>query len=253
MSRKIALDAVQDRTSSPEAGPPQDNDAAPEPDLAALAAARGMVRKTGECLVPAGDERRFHIPAQHFFRVTSLHGAQVGDLNLWSAEDPRERLCADRTRARHGMHLTRGHRLWSGCPIPRPLATVTGDTLDWYGIDPQGGSVHDVTGPCCGAQPLPGRGRKAPAAQEPATAALPAQDVLHLFRCSGFTRDTGRYFTKPSPVQPGDHVEFLAEIELICALSACPGGDCGAGPSGRGARCHPLLVEIFAPREPTGL
>ena len=36
---------------------------------------------------------------------------------------------------------------------------------------------------------------------------------------------------KASPVRPGDFIEFFAEIDLLVALSACPGGDCGASHS----------------------
>ena len=32
---------------------------------------------------------------------------------------------------------------------------------------------------------------------------------------------------KASPVRPGDYLELFAEVDLIGALSACPGGDCG--------------------------
>ena len=28
----------------------------------------------------------------------------------------------------------------------RPMATISVDTLDWYGIDKYGGSVHDAIG-----------------------------------------------------------------------------------------------------------
>jgi uncharacterized protein YcgI (DUF1989 family) len=53
---------------------------------------------------------------------------------------------------------------------------------------------------------------------------------------------------KASPVRPGDFIEFFAEIDLLGALSACPGGDCGAGHSSDAAPCYPLKVEIFQPR-----
>ena len=76
-------------------------------------------------------------------------------------------------------------------------------------------------------------------------------DVPNVFICTVFTRDEHRYFMKASPVRPGDFIEFFAEIDLIGALSACPGGDCGAGHSSNEARCHPLKVEIFRPREGT--
>jgi hypothetical protein len=74
-------------------------------------------------------------------------------------------------------------------------------------------------------------------------------DVLNVFMCTGFTADTHRYFMKASPVRPGDHIEFFAEIDLLAALSACPGGDCGAEHSSDAARCHPLKVEIYRPRD----
>ena len=75
-------------------------------------------------------------------------------------------------------------------------------------------------------------------------------DVFNVFMCTGFTRDTGQYFMKASPVRPGDYLEMFAEIDLIGGLSACPGGDCGSEHSSDTVNCYPLLVEIFAPVEP---
>ncbi len=74
-------------------------------------------------------------------------------------------------------------------------------------------------------------------------------DVLNVFMCTGFTRDTGQYFMKASPVRPDDYLEFFAEIDLLGALSACPGGDCSAQHSSDVAACYPLLVEVFQPQE----
>jgi uncharacterized protein YcgI (DUF1989 family) len=55
---------------------------------------------------------------------------------------------------------------------------------------------------------------------------------------------------KASPVRPGDFIEFFADIDLLGALSACPGGDCSAEHSSDQAACHPLLVEVFRPVVP---
>ena len=73
-------------------------------------------------------------------------------------------------------------------------------------------------------------------------------DVVNVFMCTGDTRDTNQYFMKASPVRPGDFIEFFAEIDLLAALSTCPGGDCGAGHSSDSAQCYPLRVEIYRPR-----
>ncbi len=62
--------------------------------------------------------------------------------------------------------------------------------------------------------------------------------------CTGFTRDTGAYFTKASPARRGDFIEFYAEIDLLGALSSCPWGDC-SGPLSDQSACHPLRVDVF--------
>ncbi len=72
-------------------------------------------------------------------------------------------------------------------------------------------------------------------------------DVLNVFMCTGFTRDTHQYFMKASPVRPGDYLEFFAQIDLLGSLSTCPGGDCGSSHSSEAASCFPLRVEILRP------
>ncbi len=233
------------------------------PDLALYRAARDSADKTGEVLVPPRDARAFRVPAGHVFRISSVEGPQVGDLNLWNAHDLSERFYSGKTRALHGTHLTTGERMWSGFPHLRPMATIIEDTLDWYGIDQYGGSVHDVIGTRC--DPYTGnllsgthyhhcchsnltRALADATGMTLAEAEPHVHDVLNVFMCTGFTRDTGQYFMKASPVRPGDHLEFFAEIDLLGALSACPGGDCSSEHSSDTAACHPLLVEIFAPR-----
>jgi len=152
--------------------------------------------------------------------------------------------------------------MWSSFPHMRPLATVSHDTLDWYGWDDDGGSVHDVIGTrcdpytakllsdidyhhCCHSNLIRGL---AAHCQLDYTAAEPlVHDVLNVFMCTGFTKDTHQYFMKASPVRPGDYIEFFAEADLIGGLSACPGGDCSAEHSSDHASCFPLLVEIFKP------
>lgn len=264
MSYIIPQDAAERRAVRPVICYP--NETLPDPDLLRLSDLRMTARKTGECLVPAREGRCFRVPAGHFFRISSIEGPQVGDLNLWSAADPRERFYSGKTRALHGSHLTRGDRMWSSFPHLRPMATVTEDTLEWYGIDEFGGSVHDVIGTRCDPYThhlLSGGDDYHHCCHSNLTRALAEElnqpcaeveplvhDVLNVFMCTGFTHDTGQYFMKASPVRPGDYIEFFAEIDLIGGLSACPGGDCSAEHSSDTAACHPLLVEIFAPAGP---
>jgi uncharacterized protein len=234
-------------------------------DLPAYRAARAGWERIAEVIVPPRDARTFAIPAGHFFRIVSIEGPQVGDLNLWAAGDLNERFFSGKTRALHGTHVTAGHRLWSCLPYLRPLATITEDTLDWYGFDQYGGGVHDVIGTRCDpyTHRLLSGGTYHHCCHSNLTRALAAHtgsslaeaephvhDVLNVFMCTGFTRDTGQYFMKASPVRPGDYIEFFAEIDLLGALSACPGGDCSSEHSSDEAKCYPLRVEVYRPSAP---
>jgi len=233
----------------------------PVPDMVSLTHARATLTKVDEVLIPPRDARCFSVPAGHFFRITSVEGSQVGDLNLWAERDLTERFYSGKTRALHGTHITTGQRMWSSFPHLRPMATITHDTLGWYGKDAFGGSVHDVIGTRCDpyTHNLLAGGQYHQCCHSNLTRALAAHlnvpvqqaephvhDVLNVFMCTGFTRDTGQYFMKASPVRPGDYLEFFAEIDLLGALSACPGGDCSSEHSSDAAACYPLLVEVFA-------
>ncbi|WP_116598332.1 urea carboxylase-associated family protein [Primorskyibacter marinus] len=259
---KIPEDAAERRAIAPVICYPVET--LPAPDLGLYRAARAGARKLAEWRVPPREASDFSVSAGQFFRISCIEGPQVGDLNLWNADDLAERFYSGKTRALHGTHVTEGHRLWSSFPALRPMATVVTDSLAWYGVDAFGGRVHDVIGTRCdpytgtllsGAQyhhcchsnltraVADARGMTLEDAE------THVHDVLNVFMCTGFTRDTGQYFMKASPVRPGDHLEFFAEIDLLGALSACPGGDCGDKHSSDAATCHPLLVEVFAPED----
>ena len=224
--------------------------------------ARQNLTKIDEVIVPPRDARAFKVPAGHFFRIVSVEGSQVGDLNLWNAADLSERFYSGKTRQLHATHVSTGDNLWSNLPGLRPMATVTADSLAWYGWDADGAGVHDVIGTrcdpytnrllsgddyhyCCHSNLT--RALVARTGMTVADAEPHIHDVLNVFMCTGFTLDTHQYFMKSSPVRPGDFIEFFAQIELLGALSACPGGDCSAEHSSDTAACYPLKVEIYKP------
>ena len=215
-------------------------------------------------IIPPRDAKTFEVPAGYFFRIISREGPQVGDLNLWHKNNMNERFFSGKTRALYGTHVSTGDRLYSNLPFLRPMATITHDTLDWYGYDDDGGSVHDVIGTrcdpythvalnseeyhyCCHSNLC----RALSSHQQKPINEIEhlVHDVLNVFMCTGFTKDTHQYFMKASPVRPDDYIEFFAEIDLVCGLSACPGGDCSSSHSSDAAACYPLQVEIFKPVE----
>jgi uncharacterized protein YcgI (DUF1989 family) len=239
-------------------------DRLPPYDGALYERVRRDLTKISETIVPPREARTFNVPAGHIFRIVSIEGPQVGDLNLWSASDLSERFFSGKTRALHATHVTTGDRLWSTLPNLRPMATITHDTLDWYGFDADGGGIHDVIGTRCDpyTQLLLAGTEYHHCCHSNLTRAVAAHtgmplrdaerhvhDVLNVFMCTGFTCDTHQYFMKASPVRPGDFIEFFAEIGLLGALSACPGGDCSGTHSSDEAKCHPLKVEIYKPAD----
>jgi uncharacterized protein YcgI (DUF1989 family) len=239
-------------------------DKVPAYDRTFYETARQGLTKIAETIVPPREARTFAVPAGHFFRIVSIEGPQVGDLNLWNAHDLSERFFSGKTRALHATHVSTGDRLWSTLPHLRPMATITHDTLDWYGWDADGSGIHDVIGTRCDpyTQLLLGGTEYHHCCHSNLTRALAADrglaladaercvhDVLNVFMCTGFTRDTHQYFMKASPVRPGDFLELFAEIGLLGGLSACPGGDCSATHSSDVARCYPLKVEVYKPKD----
>jgi uncharacterized protein YcgI (DUF1989 family) len=261
---KPPIDAQARRAIAPVICYP--NTTLPDPHLPDLLNAFKGFTKTAEITVPPRDARSFRVPAGGAFRITSVEAPQVGDLNLWHGNDLGERFFSGKTRALHGTHVTTGDRLWSTLPALRPMATIIEDTLNWYGLDDFGGGVHDVIGTRC--DPYTGRLLAGDdyhyCCHSNLLRALAAEldqpldqlehhihDVLNVFMCTGFTRDTGQYFMKASPVRPGDYITFFAEIDLLGALSACPGGDCSASHSSDIATCAPLLVEVFEGEKPS--
>tara|TARA_B110000977_G_scaffold115149_1_gene148839 strand:+ start:1294 stop:2172 length:879 start_codon:yes stop_codon:yes gene_type:complete len=234
----------------------------PSPDLPLYHEARAGAELVDEVLVLRREAAAIEVPAGHFLRMQSVDGPQVGDLNLFAAADLAERFYSGKTRALHGTHITTGDRMWSCFPYLRPMATVLADTLNWYGIDASGGSVHDVIGTRCDpytARLLSGddyhhcchsnltRALADHTGLSLNEAEAHVHDVLNLFMCTGFTRDTGQYFMKASPVRPDDYLELFAEIDLLAVLSACPGGDCSTVHSSDTAACYPLLMQVYAP------
>jgi uncharacterized protein len=210
--------------------------------------------------IPIRSGRAWTVPAGHVFRIVTVEGPQVGDLNIWNRHNPRERLWASRTRQLQAAHVTTHDRLWSTLPYLRPIATITSDSLKDYGIDEFGGRVHDLLGTRCDPyvnRMLAGEdfdfhchSNLVRAVQPYGLGELDVHDVLNVFQCTGLNR-ADKYFMRASPAKKGDHIEFFAEIDLLCALSTCPGGDLSVPLWGPEAQdpitvCRPLGIEVQA-------
>lgn len=235
-------------------------DSLKSPNMNDYLIARKNLKKIDQIIIPPRDAKCFRVPKSHFFRIYCQNGPQVGDLNLWNEHNLNEKFYSGKTRALYGTHLSTNDRLWSSLPYLRPMATITHDTLDWYGFDDDGGSVHDVIGTrcdpytekilsnkeyhfCCHSNLIRALSNYKNISYKEAENYI--HDVLNVFMCTGFTKDTHQYFMKASPVRIGDYIEFFSEIDLLAGLSACPGGDCSLSHSSDNAVCYSLKVEIY--------
>ena len=109
----------------------------------------GSRRLIEQLVVSIRSGRAWRVPAGHVFRIVTIDGPQVGDLNIWNLHNPRERMWASRSRQLQASHVSTFDRLWSNLPYLRPLVTITDDSLAGYGVDEFGGRVHDLLGTRC--------------------------------------------------------------------------------------------------------
>jgi uncharacterized protein YcgI (DUF1989 family) len=224
-----------------------------------IASAQERRTLTEKLVVPIRSGRAWRVPAGHVFRIVTIEGPQVGDLNIWNQRNPRERMWASRTRQLQRAHVSTYDRLWSNLPYLRPLVTITDDSLAAYGIDELGGRLHDLLGTRCDPyvnRLLTGEDFNFHCHSNLVRAVAPhgltefdVHDVLNVFQCTGLNGND-QYFCRASPAKVGDYLEFFAEIDLLCAISACPGGDLSVPLWGPEARdpidvCRPLGVEVY--------
>lgn len=212
-----------------------------------------------ELIVAKKSARAWKMQTGDLCRITVVEGSQVGDMNFWNLHNPKEHFYSGKTRQLHASHLKTYDRLWSCFPYLRPMATFVMDSLADYGIDKDGGALHDVIGTRCDDYTyklITGKDRVGSchsylreAVKEFGLDESNVHDVWNIFMCTGFTRDTQQYFCKPSPARKGDFIEFIADMDLLVALSACPQGDVSivVGQEVPEDKCFPLKVEVYRP------
>lgn len=209
--------------------------------------------------IPIRSAKAWVVPAGSVCRINSVEGPQVGDLNVWSLDNPRERFWASRTRQLQQSSISTYDQLWSTLPYLRPLLTFTADTLAEH---PDASVIHDLLGTRCDPyvnRMLSGEdfdyhchSNLTRAVQPWGLTEFDVHDVLNVFQFAGLN-DKNEYFMSSCPARPGDYLEFFAEIDLLCALSTCPGGDLSVhmwGPDAASTEeqlehCHPLGVQVF--------
>ncbi len=176
------------------------------------------------------------VPRGHHIRIIETEGGMIGDFVAFNADNLRERFDQGRTKANQGRILiTKGHVLYSKSNTV--MMTIVEDT---YG-------VHDLQYGMCskwifesgryrgfagGFAPGGGRGIPTFGCWEILTKALAPWNIapedipspLNLFQTMHIDALTGALGILPGRSRPGDYVDLRAEINCVCALSACPCG-----------------------------
>ena len=239
-----------------------------DPDHPRLAVDRAFYRRLAETtqrtlvqkvVVPIRTGHAWPVRQGQVCRIVTIEGPQVCDFNAWNLHNARERFWAARTRQFQGAHVTTYDRLWSCLLYLRPIITITNDTLPTQPT-PDGGRCHDLLGSRCDPylyKLIDDREFNLTCHNNLARAIAPhhltefdVHDVLNIFQITGLDPVHEIYFMEPSPAKKGDFFEFFAEIDLLCAISNCPGGDLSVtrrGPN-RGdplPTCKPLGIEVY--------
>lgn len=197
--------------------------------------------------VPKRSGQAVRLAKHQVIRITCCDGPQVCDFNAFAADDPSEYFWSGRTRTLYGSHLKVGQRLWGTEPKMRPLLTFIADSVEKL-KHPHNATSHDLLYSRCSERRVELRTglRHQPNCNDNLKAALKAigfpddhvHDAFNIFMTTGCD-DQHRLFYVDPEARKGDYVELYAEIDLVCAVSCCPGASSGSEP-------HGLLLETFA-------
>lgn len=225
-----------------------------------LRAARPGFHKASGGVVPLAERgTAFAVKAGQSARLVCVEGPQVADVCIWAADNYQEHFWNEFTLSREGFFLTTFCRLWSNMPKLRPMMTIIEDTVETLPTFPGAGHHYCFGGHCnphywywilrdrthpyvttynCYHNLLRAM---APYGLGPTF----LHDNINLFQKTHFELDTGQRPVEPSDAQVGDYVEFYAEMDVLMAVSLCPGGCFAGGWSAGTNKVKPIGIEIY--------
>lgn len=200
--------------------------------------------------IPARSGGAWVVKKGQHIRIIDVEGGQIGDFVCFDAVNLRERFSQARTKANQGKFLiSTGDHLYTR--DNNILLTITEDTYGihdlqygmcsawvfqkFHGEDYQGFSDRLKVGGPLGIPPFGCYEVLQKALKDWPIAPEDIPEPLNLFQTMDFDLDKGTLAIADGGSKPGDYVDFVAEMDVLCALSACPS-------SGK-----PLRVEIYEP------
>ncbi|XP_063709868.1 uncharacterized protein LOC134838299 [Culicoides brevitarsis] len=205
-----------------------------------------MGEMTSEIVCEAQSVKAFTLEKGQLCRIRLIEGSQVATVNFWNADNKKEHFSQGLTRIYNSTHLKVFDQLWSAFPHVRPMATFAFDTNKSYGIDADRAGLHDVLRPISEKRVFD---EITKVVKDYGLTLNDVHDGWNAFCCSGLS-DTHEYFEKSNTTKKGDYVEFIAEMNLIVAVSTfvCATFETSDGER-VGEEYFPVQIEIFQESE----
>jgi uncharacterized protein YcgI (DUF1989 family) len=179
-----------------------------------------------ELVIPAGKGRAFVIPKDRVCRIIALEGEQCLDAVFLNAADHRERFHAWFSYS-FNCKLGTGNAfhcgtLFSGPPWERPMLTVLQDTVKQHFVLCSGRCSPMIYRLRDGVEDHASCQDNLARALAPyGIGAHEVPDVFNMFMHAGVGPD-GLIYIRPPKSRKGDYMDLRAEMDILCAISACP-------------------------------
>ncbi len=203
-----------------------------------------------EEVVPARKGGAWMVKKGKHIRVIEVDGGQIGDFVCFNANNLKERFSQARTKADQGKILvTTGDHLYTR--DNHVLLTIMADTYGihdlqygmcsaWVYQNYSGGAYHGLTdrftvGGPLGPPPFGCYEVLQEALKNWPIAPEDIPDPLNIFQTVDIDPKTGKMGIEDGRSKPGDYIDFVAEMDTLCGLSACP------------STGKPLRVQVYEP------
>jgi uncharacterized protein YcgI (DUF1989 family) len=190
--------------------------APPLPNLDGLSTARELLF---EHVMEPGTGKALEITTGQVLRIEQVEGGQCVDFNCFNLHDYKEFMHCGRIRTVHGLNPGPGDFLWSAPPRERAMMFMLEDTV----------RCNDVMFPRCSANLYESvygfhdhtncHDIQAEAQREYGLTPDDVHDSFNLFMCTEVQGDRGRIKRQHS--KAGDHVEFLALMDVLAVPNVC--------------------------------
>ena len=206
------------------------------------AAVAALTPPVGRCRIPASSGTAFRLDRGRRLRVTDPEGRQVSDLMAFADGDPDHWLSSGRTfDYEETIRLTTGNRLWSN--RSEPMLTIVADTCGRHDflLTPCSPEMYtllyglpvDHDHPSCLINLATHLGPLGMTRDRVPT-------TFNIFMNVPVQPD-GSLSVVPPTSEPGDHIVFRAEMDLVIGLTAC------AAEGTNGGVLKPIDYEVLPP------